>query len=86
MIDRSNTEWLYRYYCGERRDDIAARIFRSSKAVWSRIRDAGLPQRPRGAFTPRVRAEWLQRPEIVAMRERYAPSPGLVPTHEEMVG
>jgi hypothetical protein len=73
--DRTDTQWLYRYYSGDRRDDIAASIFRCSAVINNRIRTAGLPGRPRGHFSERVKREWLQRPEIVALRERYAPTP-----------
>ena len=73
MYDRSDTEWLFRYYSGESRDAIAASLFRSSKAIFNRIRSAGLPSRPRGAFWGRTKESWLSRPDIVALREKYRP-------------
>jgi len=73
LYDRSDTTWLFRFYSGDALSDIGASLFRSGMAISTRIRDAGLPRRPRGNFNAPVREQWLQRPDIVALRNKYRP-------------
>lgn len=73
MYSRTDTLWLYRYYSGDACKDIAAPLFRNSKVVHERIRAMKMPQRPRGAFTAKVRERWLAEPHIKQLRKLFEP-------------
>lgn len=79
MYSRHDTTWLYRYYSGHRRADIAADLFRGPHAVHSRIRDMGLPVRPRTWANHYDRKQWLNRKDVKNLRRLFEPNATLVP-------
>ena len=64
-----NNQWLYDYYSGVPLKEIGEKIFRTSHAVKDRIRRAGLPRRPHGHFSKKVRETWLARADVKMLRK-----------------
>ena len=66
-----NNEWLYDYYSGVPLKVIELKICRGNHTISDRINRAGLPKRPRGQFTDKVKAEWLARVDVKMLQRIF---------------
>lgn len=66
------TDWLFDYYNGMTVDAMAGKYICSANSFGEHIKQMGLPCRPR-SFKG-IKEAWLVNPEIVKLRNKYAPS------------
>ena len=68
-LPTNDVEWLIDYYSGEKLLVIQAKV---GKSIWSRLRyKRNHVPRPNGRFTPEKRAEWINRADVIAQRNKY---------------